>query len=635
MSKKVFGIDFGTTNSLASIVEGGRSLPLVDRVSLRPHPSVIWYRGGEVVVGRKARENMDVTESGAPPGFVRSPKMTLRRDAPIYVDGQPVQPTDAVAEVLRHLKQDAHQSRDHASGYVLDRAVMTTPVDFGGRERRALREAAQKAGIGVVQFVHEPVAALYAYLRSRKDLHKELSRLEGRTVLVFDWGGGTLDLTLCQIRAGSIMQIANIGDNDVGGDIFDERLRNLLRAKHAERHHIDDITALEQPGMAAKLLHQCENIKIQLSKTGVEEEDFIVRNYLKLEGPASNLVGTVTKSELNKESAKIVERGLSRIDEILEVTSLSYQDIELCLATGGMVNMSAIRNGLTERFVGRVPKLENGDRIIAEGAAWIAHDGLRLTLSKPIEILIATTSERGTYYPLVPAGWTLPIQNETQRAVNQRLFCTDPRDGIAFIEFAKPVKLASKSPSDPRATLCTASVAVDPNARPLLERLECELQIDHNYIAKAILRSTGRNDTRSFEFHDLDFGLSLPVDKVDGDPEEKESQATSLGQAGPIKATTKSNLTQRVNVTADTRDYGGVDYLWQRVPGDLVAKYQESFFAYPSEASPLQMEERNFYLPCSRCGRLKPQIDADGPIKGCSDRCQTTTRTQTKQPCLR
>jgi molecular chaperone DnaK len=399
VTEPVFGIDFGTTNSLAAIVVGGRVLSLVDQVTARPHPSVIWYRGGDVIVGRKARENMDLTESGAPPGFVRSPKMRLRREGPIFVDGQPIESTDAVAAVLRHLKDDAALSRGRAPGRRLDRAVMTIPVDFGGPERRALRQAARKAGISVVQFVHEPVAALYAYLRSQDDVGRELARLEGRSVLVFDWGGGTLDLTLCRIQGGSIMQVVNLGDNEVGGDRFDERLRNLLRAKHAATHGLEDVSALEQPGMAAKLLHQCEVVKINLSVPGTESDDVIVRNFLKVDGAARNLVSTISRAELDKESATIVARGLTRIDEILEQTHLTFQDIELCLATGGMVNMPAIRDGLIERFLGRVPRLPNGDRVIAEGAAWIAHDGLRLTLSKPIEILIADTSGFGTYYP--------------------------------------------------------------------------------------------------------------------------------------------------------------------------------------------------------------------------------------------
>ncbi len=625
MTDVVFGIDFGTTNSLAAVTVGGRALTLVDQVTLRPHPSVIWYRGGDIVVGREARQNMDLTETGAPPGFVRSPKMSLRRDGPIFVDGRPIEPTDAVAEVLKHLKNDAAAARGAASGKNLTRAVFTIPVDFGGPERRALRQAARKAGIGVVQFVHEPVAALYAYLRSRPDLGRELARLEGRSVLVFDWGGGTLDLTLCRIQGGAIMQVANLGDNEVGGDRFDERLRNHLRSKHATAHGIEDITALEQPGMAAKLLHQCEILKIHLSDQKTDSEDVIVRNYLKTDGPSKNFLGSVTRDELDRLSSSIVAKGLARIDEILEQAHLTYQDIELCLATGGMVNMPAIRNGLTERFVGRVPKLDNGDRIIAEGAAWIANDGLRLTLSKPIEILVADTSGRGTYHSLVDAGWTLPLENETQNVANTRLFCIDPREGIAVVEVAKPAKLGKVLPSDPRWTLCIARVEVDANAQPLLERIECHLQIDHDYVARVTLRSTGRGASSCEEFHDLEFGLSLARVSPPSDRTDEGKAGTLGGPAGEARALANGNLLQRTNVARyDERNHSNEE-AWRYVPGDLVAKWRSSYFdTRSSAASSRQLEERNFYVPCARCKRRISQIKAEGPVAGCRGACGVT-----------
>ncbi|MCC1482408.1 Hsp70 family protein [Roseibaca sp. Y0-43] len=622
MSETIFGVDFGTTNSLAAVAVGGRALALVDQVTRRPHPSVIWYRGSDIVVGREARQNMDITESGAPPGFVRSPKMSLRREGPIFVDGRPIEPTDAVAEVLKHLRSDAKAARGGAPGQDLARAVFTIPVDFAGPERRALREAARKAGIGVVQFVHEPVAALYAYLRSQTDLGRELARLEGRSILVFDWGGGTLDLTLCRISGGAIMQVRNLGDNEVGGDKFDERLRNHLREIHSSAHNIEDITALEQPGMAAKLLHQCEILKIHLSDPKTETEDVIVRNYLKSDGAGKNLLASVTRSELEELSAGIVARGLARIDEILEQAQLTYKDIELCLATGGMVNMPSIRDGLTERFVGRVPKLENGDRIIAEGAAWIANDGLRLTLSKPIEILVADTSGQGTYHSLVDAGWTLPIENETQNVANTRLFCVDPREGVAVVEVAKPVKLGKASPNDPRRSLCVAKVEVDPKAQPLLERIECNLQIDHDYVARVTLKSTGRGAQSSEEFHDLEFGLSLA--NV-ASPTRKQGDPSVTGEGdsdSPLEALPHSNLYQRTNVArfdAQNQSHGD---LWKFVPGDLIEQWQPSYFDTRSKAAtPRQLEERNFYVPCARCKRRISQIKSEGPIQGCTGSC--------------
>jgi molecular chaperone DnaK (HSP70) len=619
MTETNIGIDFGTTNSLASVVIGDRSLSLVDQVTQRPHPSVIWYRGGDAVVGRMARENMDLTETGAPPGFVRSPKMSLRREGPIFVDGRPIEPTDAIAEVLRHIKEDAGEARGVSPGHNLNRAVMTIPVDFEGPQRRALREAAGKAGIGVVQFVHEPVAALYAHLRSKENIAKELARLEGRSVLVFDWGGGTLDLTLCRIQGGAIMQVSNRGDNEVGGDRFDECLRNFLREKHARTHAIDDITALEQPGMAAKLLHQCEIVKIHLSDKSVEDEDVIIRNYLHTDGAAQNLVGSITRAELDQLSSKIVARGLARIDEILERSRLTYQDIELCLATGGMVNMPAIRDGLTERFLGRVPRLENGDRIISEGAAWIAHDGLRLTLSKPLEILVADTSGHGTYYPLVDAGWELPQENQTQNVTNTRLFCTDPREGIAVVEIAKPAKLGRAAPSDPRLSLCVTKVNVDPNAQPLIERIECHLQIDHDYVARVTLKSTGQGEQTTAEFYDLEFGLSLTGKAKSSDGEEDDYPGKPKS-AAPVSSS-KSNLVQRSNIVIANGD-GSKDLHWKTVPGDLADRWKPHFFDRQStQATARQMEERNFYVKCAICDRSITRINREGRSESCTSAC--------------
>jgi molecular chaperone DnaK len=611
-----FGLDFGTTNSLVAYVAGDAAISLLDD-SNRPHPSVVWFRGSDVVVGRAARQNMDVTEGGAPPGFVRSPKMALRKNNPISAHGKSLDPAEVVAKVLAHLKADAAIPRREAINELV-RAVFTIPVNFGGAQRRALRDAARRAGIGVVQFVHEPAAALYAYIRSQPNFEQFLARLQGRPILVFDWGGGTLDLTLCKIIDRTILQIANAGDDEVGGDRFDERLRNQLRAKHAARFGLADVLALEQPGMAAKLLHQCEELKIRLSTEGGEEDEAFVRDYVRAEGPARHLRETISKEELEAESADIVAAGLGQIDRLLERAGMSYQDVEFCLATGGMVNIPAIRRGLIERFVGRVPPLANGDRIIAEGAAWIAHDGLRLTLSKPVEILVADTSGSGTYYPLVAAGWPLPMENEIHAVANTRLFCTDPREGVAVVECAKPVHLGSGGIRDARSALCIASVNVDPNGSPLVERVDCRLTIDHDYVACLSLRSTGIEDETSIEFHDLEFGLTLP------NSSNAHTEQSSAREASPVTINVAnlseaagSRLFQRSNVGLASEGSSDDDLL-SLVPGDIVRRWRPRYFDSQSNIATFRQKlERDFYQLCARCKRKDSQINAQGPVAEC------------------
>lgn len=294
MSDVVFGIDFGTTNSLAALALGDEVQALTDEHDDKPHPSVVWYRGSEVVVGREARRHLESLEGGIAHGFVRSPKMTLRRDGPVHVEGRAIEPPDIVAQVLRHIRKSAALRREKR--YEISRAVMTVPVDFAGPQRRALRSAARKAGINVFQFVHEPAAALYAYLRAKPDFSRQLAELENRVALVFDWGGGTLDLTACRVLGGTVMQIGSRGNNEVGGDRFGERLRNEIRNRHAQRYGISDISVFEQPGVAASLLTQCELAKIEMSTK--EEFTVIVKDYLRSEGPERNLAVDLERADL-------------------------------------------------------------------------------------------------------------------------------------------------------------------------------------------------------------------------------------------------------------------------------------------------------------------------------------------------
>ena len=120
-----------------------------------------------------------------------------------------------------------------------------------------VRDAMLQAGINVVQFVHEPLAALYAYLKDQSNLREKLAELNGKLVLVFDWGGGTLDLTVCQIAGGIATQVMNVGDNEVGGDFVDNAIRQFVIDKHFEENDIQEMPEV-MPGAKAKLLEACE-----------------------------------------------------------------------------------------------------------------------------------------------------------------------------------------------------------------------------------------------------------------------------------------------------------------------------------------------------------------------------------------
>lgn len=495
----VFGLDFGTTNSLAAIIVNDAALSFTDQA--RPVPSVVQYHGGQATVGRDARESLANRGLGVIGDVVTSPKRFLGLPDSVMVGGVAREPADIAAEVLREVLRVA-RARNTDAQQQFDKAVLTVPVRSDGRARRDLRESARKAGIEVVQFVHEPLAALYGYLRSLPDSRRRIAELEGKTLLVFDWGGGTLDLTLCRVSHGIVAQIQNRGTDSVGGDEFDQLLVRHVRDMHRAEHGLAaDIPEVE--GAAQKLLAECEEAKIALSER--DASTVFVANFLHTDGPGAVLEQTVTRATLLEVAGHLVDEGLSLIDLLLESAGVNKQSVALCLATGGMVNMPMIRERLEEQFgPQRVPGIENGERIIAEGAAWIAADERRLTLSKPIELLHADDS----WVPMMAEGVELPTLGTTQQ-VNLSMYCVDPRDGFARFLFARPARPGHNDPGDARKPYVCLLCGVDPAAWPMRERLHIDLTIDQDLIVTVAARSEGFGDRRTAEIHDLEFGLAL------------------------------------------------------------------------------------------------------------------------------
>jgi len=499
-----FGIDFGTTNSVVSVIgpdpETMQVGPRVFTRDGRPHPSVVWYSGAEPVVGRRAKDQLNDFGLGVFGDIVRSPKIFLGSPTGIYVGGVTRQAVDVVADVLSFLRKDA-LSRNFKSNQ-FESAVITIPVTMRGPARAELRQAALKAGIRIHQFIHEPLAALYGFLRAKPNFHQELANLDRRLVLVFDWGGGTLDMTLCQLQHGVLMQIINAGDAELGGDYFDRRIRQLVRQKHEAQHPNADWSHL-QPSAESRLIQACEDAKIALSSRHVTT--LFVSDMLAVPGPEKDMRLEVTKPELEGAVRDLITKGLGKIEMVLDLIGVHHGAIEFCLATGGMVSMPAIQEGLREIFgMNRLRLIENASTVISEGAAWIAHDGVGLQLAKPIELLHATN----TYVEVIPAGTSLPFDGKAiQRQLD--MYCVDPSDGFAKFLFARPKWPGQESHADTRLTYTHLTLPVDPSSQPLFERLHVDVRIDHNLIAEICAFSLLRGEKRQVWINDLEFGLSV------------------------------------------------------------------------------------------------------------------------------
>lgn len=584
---EIFGLDFGTTNSLAAVVNAGRVNCLVDETD-RPHPSAVWYRASGVTVGREAREQLSDARATVVDDIVRSSKRHLGQEGGIFVGGLERRTVDVVAEILKYVKR--HAEENGARGDKFDRAIMTIPVALTGQGRRELRDAAAIAGIRIEQFVHEPLAALYGYLRGRPDAEyrRRMAELEGQLALVFDWGGGTLDLTLCKFVGGILTQVANVGENNVGGDRFDHELMGLVRQRHAEQYGLATWPD-EMPGARAKLWAQCEDAKIALSTE--DAHTVFVPNYLRAEGRERNLSVKISRDDLASATRGLIDDGLSAITRLLDALNVRDSSIALCLPTGGMARMPAIRSRLRERFgIQRVQEISNGDRVIAEGAAWIAHDKLTVQLAKPFELVHADNS----HVPVLKAGTPLPREGQEISEIFT-MYSADPSDGEARFHFVRPDWPGRTAPSDRRNTYKILTIKTDRTARPLVERLEVGIRVDPNLIVTVSAKSTGAMDKASEEIHDLEFGLGLPLTRV-----APTSSLDTDGQQQPQGSTGQVLL--RSNVTSDP-------FAKHLIPGHVLLPSEIDVRA---DLHPRQRAEINYYAQCGYCKRTTADIIWNG-----------------------
>lgn len=600
----VFGLDFGTTNSLVAYVdvEGDEAVPLLDRGNPLPDPSVLWYHGTECVAGKDAKDRLTRPVLGVSGDVVRSPKRYLGIGTPIHVAGRVLTPAEIVADFFRYLRKACERRLCGLLGRLeFDRAVLTIPVQLTGRGRQDLREAAGIVGIHVDQFVHEPLAALYGHLRSRPDFQRQFATLRDQVVLVFDWGGGTLDLTLCRFESGSIVQVQNLGNDLVGGDRFDERIVSFVKEKHVQAYGLRSWPDAEQSeGSRARLFQECEFAKIDLSSR--TQYTVHVRECLRIKGPASELRVVVTREDLIELTRDLVKSGIGTIDRLLTSAGQKEESVAFCLSTGGMVRVPYVQEQLQQLFgISRVQFAEHGDRIIAQGAAWIAHDRSRACLAKPFEILDADN----TYVPIVHAGEALPGEGQTKKE-EIHFYCVDPRDGFAKLQFARPKEPARTQPGDPRQVYDTLTVRVDPDARPLVERLVVGVEIDENLVVHVCAESTGRGSKAETEIHDLEFGLRLgsPGERENGSGDERKTDGRLL-RTGERRVADPGKIALRSNVTQITPRKDGRCL----IPGEMIPP---SWNIRRPVFTQRQRDEQAYYIPCGLCGRLIYQIRRDG-----------------------
>ncbi|WP_130875096.1 molecular chaperone DnaK [[Pseudopropionibacterium] massiliense] len=347
---RAVGIDLGTTNSVVAVLEGGEPTVIPNAEGARTTPSVVAFTpSGEVLVGEVAKRQA-VTN---PDRTIRSVKRHMGTDWKVDIDGKDYRPQQISAFVLQKLKRDA----EAYLGEAVTNAVITVPAYFSDAERQATKEAGEIAGLTVDRIINEPTAAALAYGLDKGD--KE------QTVLVFDLGGGTFDVSLLDIADGVFEVKATNGDNRLGGDDWDAKIVEWLVTQFKNKHGFD----LSQDKMARQRLQEAaERAKIELSSAS---ETSINLPYITASaaGPL-HLDEKLTRAEFQRMTQDLLDRCRTPFNTVIKDANTSVDKIDQVLLVGGSTRMPAVADLVRELTGGKEPnKGVNPDEVVALGAS--------------------------------------------------------------------------------------------------------------------------------------------------------------------------------------------------------------------------------------------------------------------------
>ena len=347
---RAVGIDLGTTNSVVAVLEGGEPTVIPNAEGSRTTPSVVAFaKGGEVLVGevakRQAVTNVDRT--------IRSVKRHMGTDWKVRIDDKDYRPQQISAFVLQKLKRDA----EAYLGEQVTHAVVTVPAYFSDAQRQATKEAGEIAGLTVDRIINEPTAAALAYGLDKTD--------QEQTILVFDLGGGTFDVSLLEIGDGVFEVKATNGDNRLGGDDWDSRIVDWLVKQFKNKNGTD----LSQDKIARQRLQEAaEKAKIELSSAS---ETQINLPYITLgqAGPL-HLEEKLTRSEFQRMTSDLLDRCRAPFHSVIDDAKISVGSINHVILVGGSTRMPAVVELVKELTGGKEPnKGVNPDEVVALGAS--------------------------------------------------------------------------------------------------------------------------------------------------------------------------------------------------------------------------------------------------------------------------